>query len=247
MERGKAREVRVTAKSLEQAIDEAAVMLGIATAQIEYKVVSQTAGFLFIGKKVEIAARPKGDGETEEGKLREELYSQQPEMTTFEIEELKAELKEFCAGICGFYADGVVEVTAELSDGRLVLDIADAFFEAQIMKNSKLAESMEHVLRKKPRHLKRELPFRIFVDARGVRRKREEDLVQMAKDLSEKVHENKRPIVLNYKSSYDRKIIHMALDKDARVYTKSIGSGPNRKLMILPIKDRQGEAQEVDI
>ena len=28
----------------------------------------------------------------------------------------------------------------------------------------------------------------------------------------------------------------MALDKDDRVYTKSIGSGPNRKLMILPSK-----------
>jgi spoIIIJ-associated protein len=60
----------------------------------------------------------------------------------------------------------------------------------------------------------------------------------MAKDLSEKVHENKKPIVLNYKSPYERKIIHMALDKDDRVYTKSIGSGPGRKLMILP---SQGE------
>jgi spoIIIJ-associated protein len=129
----------------------------------------------------------------------------------------------------------------------LILDIDDPYFESQIVKNGKLGESMEHMLRKKPRHLKRELPFRIFVDARGVRRKREEDLVQMARKLSEQVHDNKRPIVLNYKSSYDRKIIHMALDKDARVYTKSIGSGPNRKLMILPIKDRQGEAQEVEI
>ena len=62
--------------------------------------------------------------------------------------------------------------------------------------------------------------------------------MELARDLSEKVHENKRPIVLNYKSSYDRKIIHMALDKDDRVYTKSIGTGPNRKLMILPIRKK---------
>ena len=247
MERGKAKEARVTAKSLDHALEEAASILGTTPNQLDYKVVSQTAGFLFIGRKVEIVARMKGDAESEENKLREDLYSQLPEMTAFEVDELKRELTEFCAGICRFYADGPVEVTAELSDGRLVLDIADEFFEQQVMKNTKLAESMEHVLRKKPRHLKRELPFRIFVDANGVRRKREDDLVNMARDLSEKVHENKRPIVLNYKSSYDRKIIHMALDKDARVYTKSIGSGPNRKLMILPVKDRQGEAQEVDI
>ena len=101
---------------------------------------------------------------------------------------------------------------------------------------------MEHILRKKPRHLRQELPFRIFVDVGGIRQKREEDLIQMAVDLSAKVSENKRPIVLNYKSSYDRKIIHMALDKDDRVYTKSIGSGPNRKLMILPVKEAQAEA-----
>jgi hypothetical protein len=30
----------------------------------------------------------------------------------------------------------------------------------------------------------------------------------------------------------------MALDKDDRVYTKSIGTGPNRKLMILPIRKK---------
>ncbi|MEZ4743631.1 MAG: R3H domain-containing nucleic acid-binding protein [Bdellovibrionota bacterium] len=65
----------------------------------------------------------------------------------------------------------------------------------------------------------------------------------MANDLSIKVSENKRPVVLNYKSSYDRKIIHMALDKDEKVYTKSIGSGPNRKLMILPIDGADGQVQ----
>ena len=121
----------------------------------------------------------------------------------------------------------------------MILNIDNEYIAQQISKNSKLAEALEHILRKKPRHLRQELPFRIFVDVSGVRRNREEELIQMAHDLSAKVHENKRPIVLNYKSSYDRKIIHMALDKDERVYTKSIGSGPNRKLMILPQKDAQ--------
>ena len=151
-------------------------------------------------------------------------------------EALKAELRDFCAGICSHIVGEPVQVTATVSEGRLVLNIENEGIAQQINKNSKLAEAMEHILRKKPRHLRQELPFRIFVDVSGLRKKREDDLVQMAFDLSAKVHENKRPIVLNYKSSYDRKIIHMALDKDDRVYTKSIGSGPNRKLMILPSK-----------
>lgn len=157
------------------------------------------------------------------------------------VEALTVELRDFCAGICERIAGAPVTVTAEVDDGRLVLNIEHEFIAQQINKNSKLAEALEHILRKKPRHLRQELPFRIFVDVSGLRKRREDDLIQMAHDLSAKVHENRRPIVLNYKSSYDRKIIHMALDKDDRVYTKSIGSGPNRKLMILPNRGTGGD------
>ena len=157
---------------------------------------------------------------------------------------LEGELRDFCAGIVSRIADEPVEVTSTIEGGRLVLNVHSENIAQQITKNAKLAEAMEHILRKKPRHLRQELPFRIFIDVNGLRRKREEDLIEMAHDLSAKVHENKRPIVLNYKSSYDRKIIHMALDKDDRVYTKSIGSGPNRKLMILPTKDMRGDISD---
>jgi spoIIIJ-associated protein len=144
------------------------------------------------------------------------------------------ELQDFCEGICSHLTQETVTVEAINEDGRLVLNIQNTYLAGQIAKNTKLAEALEHILRKKPRHLRQELPFRIFVDCNDVRRSREKELVEMALDLSLKVSENKKPIVLNYRSSYDRKIIHMALDKDDRVFTKSIGSGPNRKLMILP-------------
>jgi spoIIIJ-associated protein len=186
------------------------------------------------------APRNRHSDEDQENAVSAEPLS--PEKTAELVEELRA----FCAGICERVAGEPVAVSASNSDGRLVLNIEDEYIAGQINKNSKLAEALEHILRKKPRHLRQELPFRIFVDVSGVRRQREDELIQMAQDLSSKVHENKRPIVLNYKSSYDRKIIHMALDKDDRVYTKSIGSGPNRKLMILPVKDAAGTAVEVD-
>ncbi|MFW7382045.1 MAG: R3H domain-containing nucleic acid-binding protein [Oligoflexus sp.] len=260
-------EIRVTAKTLETALGQACKILDTNRDQLEYRIVSQTNGglFSFLAKKVEIAAwlktgktvsrsgangavknsfaantksREVGNGED----LAPGDDADRPELNAREVEELKEDLRRFCEGICSHVSGQAVKVTGEIVDERLVLDIDDEYLSTQIMKNAKLAESLEHILRKKPRHLKRELPFRIFVDVKGVRRKREFDLVELAQDLSEKVHENRRPIVLNYKSSYDRKIIHMALDKDDRVYTKSIGSGPNRKLMILPIK-KKGDAE----
>lgn len=264
--------VKISAKSLEQAVVQAAGALGVTQDEIEYKVIKEdTAKGLFSFFKnpvVEIEARVKssrsgrGDREPRHGRSSRDHQprERQPsrrESTRREYDEdeqidpnapkaeplsadkvaaLTEELREFCAGICSRIAGEPVTVVATVDDGRLVLNVESDAVAQQIAKNSKLAEAMEHILRKKPRHLRQELPFRIFVDVSGMRKKREDELVQMAFDLSAKVHENKRPIVLNYKSSYDRKIIHMALDKDERVYTKSIGSGPNRKLMILPSK-----------
>lgn len=258
--------VTITAKSVEQAIVKAAGALAVNQDEIEYEVVKQDTGkglfSFFKNPSVEIKAWVKAkpasrrvresrdserrhhrgdkfrtqevaDFDDEEGAELAPKESLSPE----KVEALSKELADFCSGIVSRIAGEEVAVETRVDDGRLILDIQSEYVAQQIAKNTKLAEAMEHILRKKPRHLRQELPFRIFVDVRGIRRKREEDLVQMALDLSAKVHANKRPIVLNYKSSYDRKIIHMALDKDTRVYTKSIGSGPNRKLMILPNRD----------
>ncbi len=234
----KASEIRVTAKTLDLALSQAAGLLQIDQSQVDYRVVSQGGGiFAFLGKKIEIAAWKKAP-EADEIMSEMESGDEVEELSPAEVDALRIDLQQFCGEICSAISGQPVKVKADLNGGRLVLDCDDEYLANQIIKNSKLAEALEHILRKKPRHIKRELPFRIFVDVQGVRRKRETDLVELARDLSEKVHENKRPIVLNYKSSYDRKIIHMALDKDERVYTKSIGTGPNRKLMILPIRKK---------
>ena len=163
------------------------------------------------------------------------------ELTGEQINELKTELTDFLAGIVKLSLGEEIAVETTETNGRLVLNISSDFLATQFSKNSKLAESFEHLLRKKPRHLRQELPFRVFVDANNVRVAREDELSEMAKELSDKVFNQNKPVVLNYRSSYDRKVIHMALDKDDRVYTKSIGKGPNRKLMILPTNsDEQG-------
>lgn len=249
-------ELRVSAKNLEQALAKGAASLGVPQEELKHRVISKTNGgfFSFLGKKIEIAvwAAPKRSRNNQSDSKRKprrpvrneaapkkqvtRASETQPEMSSQEITALKDDLTTFCAGICSHMFGESVEVKSHIDGDRLVVNIENEYLAAQVAKNGKLAESLEHILRKKPRHLKRELPFRIFVDVQGLRQKRESDLAEMAHDLSEKVSKNKRPIVLNYKSSYDRKIIHMTLDKDDRVYTKSIGSGPNRKLMILPAK-----------
>ncbi len=164
-------------------------------------------------------------------------------LTTAQLDVLRTELKDFLAKTCTLISGEPTEVTATLTDKRLQLDIQNEFIQEEIQKNPKLVEALEHLVRKKPRHLKQELPFRVFIDANGNRKSREQELLKVAAEMSNEVFETKKSMVLNYRSSYDRKIIHMALEKDDRVVTKSIGSGPQRKLMILPADDQEAASQ----
>jgi spoIIIJ-associated protein len=243
--------IRIVEKSLELAMVKAAGQLGITQDDLVYRVVSESTGFLgLFGKKVSIDAWKRGENPDAKAPARQQKAHQRSRriaddegsdpaiekrvLLDSEVAALVAELQLFCEGICSHLTQETVSVETLNEGGRLVLNIKNDYLAGQIAKNTKLAEALEHILRKKPRHLRQELPFRIFVDCNDVRCSREKELVEMALDLSLKVSENKKPVVLNYRSSYDRKIIHMALDKDDRVFTKSIGSGPNRKLMILP-------------
>ncbi len=238
--------VQIEEKSLELALVKAAGQLGLTQDELEYKIISESQGFLGIfGKKVSIEAWKRGQGGG-----RERRRASASENSTFvpldekKLKELKTELTTHFQEICQMMVGEKVEVEIEVKGDRLCLNAKNEFLRTQISKNARIAESLEHILRKMPRSLRGDWPYRIFVDADNIRLGREKELAGMAKDLSEKVVATKRPIVLNYRNSYDRKVIHMALDRDDRVYTKSIGSGPNRKLMILPSKGDEMDARD---
>jgi len=238
--------ITVQAKSIDLALKNAAQTLNTDKENLEYELISKTdAGFLSFlgGRKVELKVWSKKTKSTRSRKPNQQsrTAAHTPNLeplSASETNDLVEDIRQFCEGICKFLTSSEsVKVSTVVEDGRLKLNIHDDEIATTISKNARLAESMEHLLRKKPRYLKRELPFRIFVDANNIRSTREQELVEMAHDLSSQVSENQKPIVLNYKSSYDRKIIHMTLDQDDKVYTKSIGTGTNRKLMILPAKE----------
>jgi spoIIIJ-associated protein len=167
-------------------------------------------------------------------------------LTPDELQNLRSELTEFFSGICQRLAGGeAVNVTTREEGDRFCLECDHPALGELLRNNSRLSEALEHLIRKKPRHLQQELPWRIFVDLADVRKGREQELVKMAQELSAKVHETQKPVVLNYRSPYERKVIHMALDQDDRVFTKSIGSGASRKLMIVPASQQGDDVGDV--
>ena len=82
---------------------------------------------------------------------------------------------------------------------------------------------------------------RVTIDIEGYRAKREETLRALARRMSQKALRNKRSVMLEPMSPYERRIIHSEVQNIEGVSTKSIGSDNNRKIVIyLTDKKPQG-------
>lgn len=73
---------------------------------------------------------------------------------------------------------------------------------------------------------------RIIVDTEGYRERRVESLKNLALKLGEKVKRLGKPISITPLNAHDRRIIHMTLQNDDQVRTRSKGKGALRKVVI---------------
>ena len=76
----------------------------------------------------------------------------------------------------------------------------------------------------------------ISVDAESYRSKREESLVHLAEKMAEKVIKYKRSMALEPMNSYERHVIHTALQNYEGVTTASTGTEPNRRVVVSYVK-----------
>ncbi len=76
----------------------------------------------------------------------------------------------------------------------------------------------------------------IVVDTESYRQRREETLTALAAKIGEKVKKTKKAVTLNYLNAHNRRIIHLALQDETGITTKSRGEGEYRKLIIVPVK-----------
>ncbi|MBI4175484.1 hypothetical protein HY523_02600 [Candidatus Berkelbacteria bacterium] len=93
-------------------------------------------------------------------------------------------------------------------------------------------------------HLVRVLMFRrltadqplpeIHVDIEGYKQRQIDELLALAEQTADHVRSSQQPEVLRPMSSYERRIIHVALAEQPDVVTESIGDGPARRIVVKP-------------
>ncbi len=76
--------------------------------------------------------------------------------------------------------------------------------------------------------------LRVNLDVNGYRARREQQLMNMARSMAERVLESGKPITLEPMPARDRRIVHMTLREMDGVETESSGEGPTRKVQIKP-------------
>tara|TARA_Y100000817_G_scaffold171527_1_gene134038 strand:+ start:1335 stop:2030 length:696 start_codon:yes stop_codon:yes gene_type:complete len=82
--------------------------------------------------------------------------------------------------------------------------------------------------------IKRQLDkrVRVILDVEGYQERRRSNLVSIAESNAKKVIKYGRPIKMDPMSPFDRRIIHLALEKDKKVVTESQGTGSRRQVVI---------------
>ena len=74
--------------------------------------------------------------------------------------------------------------------------------------------------------------LRVKLDTEDYRKRREQTLRSLAKNIAYKVKKNRKSVHLEPMNPYERRIIHAALQSDSQVSTKSEGEDPFRHVVI---------------
>ncbi|PKN04662.1 MAG: hypothetical protein CVU74_05755 [Deltaproteobacteria bacterium HGW-Deltaproteobacteria-9] len=127
------------------------------------------------------------------------------------------------------------QVTAAETDDMIILSITGNESGLLIGRRGQNLDALQYILNKSVNKADSERKM-IVVDSEEYRKRREESLLGMAQRIREKVKKTQKPLSLSHMNAHDRRIIHLALQEDEDLITKSRGEGEYRKVIVLPAK-----------
>lgn len=211
------KEIKVSAKTVEEAISEAAKELNVPASELEYTVVTEPKkGFLGIGATdAEIVATYTPAGETRAVDFIKNVIADMG--INVEIGTRYGDNGALIIEVNGADSGVLIGHHGETLDALQYL-AGLAANRREIGENGERAERGEYI--------------KIALDIAGYREKREETLRALARRQAERVLKYKRSVMLEPMNPYERRIIHSEIQGIDGVSTNSIGSDNNRKIVI---------------
>lgn len=236
-------------KTIDEAIEKACSEFQVAREKLNIEIISErTTGFLgLVGtKKARIKACLMSLDEALATPLKEHFPSEQPPSDSPDevpkvssnnqeaSENLAVRAKRILEGILSrMHLDCPVNVV-ETPD-KVILNIEGDGGGLLIGKGGQNLDALQYITNKAAHKSGGERKI-IIVDTESYRKRREESLVTLAAKISEKVKKTKKAVVLNHLNAHNRRIIHMALQNNTSITTKSRGEGEYKKIIIVPVK-----------
>ena len=200
--------IEFSAKTVEEALTEASISLGIPSNELEYEVIEKgSTGFLGIGSKNAII------------KVRKK----------FSVEE---SVKEFLNSV--FKAmEMEVEIIVKVDEFDKLIDIELKGDDMGILigKRGQTLDSLQY-LTNLAVNKNSENYYKVKVDTEDYRKRRKETLENLAKNIAYKVKRTKRAVELEPMNPFERRVIHSALQNDKYVTTHSEGEEPYRHVVV---------------
>ena len=211
--------ITVTAKTVEDAITQASLQLGVSSDRIQYEVVEKESagvlGGLFGSKPAVIRAK--------------------------KIETVDDKAVDFLNSV--FDAMGLaVDVEVKMNEEEKEMDVNLTGEEMGLLigKRGQTLDSLQYLVSLVV-NKESEDYLRVKLDTENYRERRKETLETLAKNIAYKVKRTRRPVSLEPMNPYERRIIHSALQNDKYVFTKSEGEEPFRHVVIALKKEERRE------
>ena len=215
--------LETTGRIEDEAIAAALKELGLERDDVSVTVVERAkSGFLGIGTspavvRVEYEAPDEPETEVEAAPVVEAKKAPEKAEDPADNGEF-ADIRAFLEGLLermGVKAD--IEITRR--DGKsIAVNLSGPNMGAVIGRRGETLDAIQHLTN--------------YVDAESYRAKREESLVRLAEKMAAKVIKYKRSMALEPMNSYERHIIHAALQDYEGVSTSSTGTEPNRRVVV---------------
>jgi spoIIIJ-associated protein len=179
------------------------------------------------GKEGKPASAPEEQGKTEkEGEEPEESAVGDP-VSAEEMEEIKKDLARILE-LMGAAASLSMEQDAA---NKVLARIEGEGLELLIGPEGQTLDALEYLLRK---IITRKFPQKVLfaLDAGGFRANRREELQERALRLAQEVKETGKTRTIPAINPAERRIVHMALQNDTEIRSRSVGDGVFKKVLI---------------
>ena len=236
------REVITTGKNIDEAIEAALAQLGLDRDDVSVEVIdTPSKGFLGLGGSLaKVRVWSGEDDEPAPAPVKEE---KKPKKVAVKKEEKVAEgsvaeqAKTYFEELCKVMGlDKVTVTVAEAENKTLRVALNGQGLGVLIGKRGETMYALQYLASLALNKQEGEFT-RIELDIEGYRAKRIEALERLALRMADKAVKQKRNVGLEYMQSYERRVIHAALQNYEGVTTTSVGEEPYRKVIIMYKKE----------